>query len=262
MVPCATNAPNPTPMDSGRCAGAGTHDPGGQGPTTPTGRASLDVDDEVVLVVVAAFRGGTRATGRAGARVSHNLGVASHDSWRAPRRARVTAERPRPPAPLLVPVSSTGASRRECAQVRMARVTSQPEGQERTATSGQLTSAVAAQLADLHQRSKITKGQWSGCPARRSASTQLWALVEELHTSAGVSTEKLGAVLGVKPNTVLAQLRHHGFLGGPSASQRLVHQAAGPAQPPGLPGPRLAAAVERTRRARTRLATAKTQLVR
>ena len=142
----------------------------------------------------------------------------------------------------------------------MLRVTSQPEGQEGTAGSGQLTAAMAAQLADLHQRSRITKVQWSGSPARRSVSKQLWALVDDLHTSAGVSTEELGAVLGVKPSTVLAQLRHHGFLGGPSASQRRVQQAAGPAQPPGLPGPRLAAAVDRTRRARKRLATAKTQL--
>jgi DNA-binding CsgD family transcriptional regulator len=141
----------------------------------------------------------------------------------------------------------------------MVRVTSQPEGQEGTPTSRQLTSAVTAQLADLHQRSKITKGQWSRSPARCSVSKQLWALVNELHTLAGVSTEELGAVLGVKPSTVLAQLRHHGFLGGPSASQRLVHEAAGPAQSPGLPGPRLAAAVDRTRRARKRLATAKTQ---
>lgn len=142
----------------------------------------------------------------------------------------------------------------------MRRVTPQPEGPAGTARSGQLTAAVAAQLADLHQRSRITKGQWSGSPARRSASTQLWAIVDDLHTSAGVSTEELGAVLGVKPSTVLAQLRHHGFLGGPSASQRLVHQSAGPAQPPGHPGPRLAAAADRTRRARNRLATAKTQL--
>jgi hypothetical protein len=142
----------------------------------------------------------------------------------------------------------------------MVRLSAQPERQKGTATSGQLTSAVAAQLADLHQRSRITKGQWSGCPARRSVSKQLWALVEELHTSAGVSAEDLGAVLGVKPGTVRAQLRHHGFLGGPSASQRLVQQAAGPAQPPERPGPRLAAAVDRTRRARNRLAAAKTQL--
>lgn len=147
-----------------------------------------------------------------------------------------------------------GLSRWESARVRMLRVTSQPEGQEGTARSGQLTAAMAAQLADLHQRSRITKGQWSGSPARRSVSKQLWALVDDLHTSAGVSTEELGAVLGVKPSTVLAQLRHHGFLGGPSASQQRVQQAAGPAQPPGLPGPRLAAAVDRTRRARKRLA--------
>src|SRR6185369_4182852 len=113
-----------------------------------------------------------------------------------------------PSRPMLVPVSSAGASRRGSAQVRMVRVTSQPEGQQGTKTSGQLTSAVAAQLADLHQRSKITKGQWSGSPARRTASTQLWALVDQLHTSAGVSTEELGAVLGVKPSTVRAQLRH------------------------------------------------------
>ena len=142
----------------------------------------------------------------------------------------------------------------------MLRVTSQPEGQEGTARSGQLTAAMAAQLADLHQRSRITKGQWSGSPARRSVSKRLWALVDQLHTSAGVSTEELGAVLGVKPSTVLAQLRHHGFLGGPSASHRLVQQAAGPAASPGFAGPRLAAAVDRTRRARTRLATAKTQV--
>ena len=101
---------------------------------------------------------------------------------------------------MLEPVSLVGLARPDSARVRMLRVTSQPESQEGTATTGPLTSAVTAQLADLHQRSKITKGQWSGSPTRRSVSKRLWALVAELHTSAGISTEELGAVLGGKPS--------------------------------------------------------------
>ena len=121
----------------------------------------------------------------------------------APRRARVTAESPRRAAPVLEPVSSVGAltsgkraGPHASGDLRSRRAKREPRHR------ASLTAAVAAQLADLHQRSRITKGQWSGSPARRSVSKQLWALVEELHTSAGVSTEELGAVLGVKPSTV------------------------------------------------------------
>ena len=155
-------------------------------------------------------------------------------------------------------------------------MTARPKQRRGQAPTARLTAAVAAQLAELHARSTIKKGQSSGSVARRAASTQLWALVDEQYR-AGVSSQELGAVLGgVQAKTVLAQLRHHGYLGGPSASQRLVREAAGPGQiqhvdrrRAALAGredshgqrssPQLIAAADRVRQTRQQLATAKAQ---
>jgi hypothetical protein len=126
------------------------------------------------------------------------------------------------------------------------------------APPGQLTSEVAAQLAELHTRSTVKKGQGQVTPARRQASTRLWELVNQQYT-AGVSSAELGRVLGVQAKTVMAQLRSHGYLGGPSPTRRKVRDAAGPGrhQPP---SPRLAAAADDARRASEHLAAAKVEV--
>jgi len=127
------------------------------------------------------------------------------------------------------------------------------------ATSGRLAPDVATQLVELHARSTIKKGQASTSAARRTASRRLWELVDQQYR-AGVSSQELGAVMGVQDKTVLAQLRSHGFLGGPSPSQRLVRGAAGDqSKGRGRPTPRLEAAADRVRRARDDLDVAKAE---
>ena len=136
---------------------------------------------------------------------------------------------------------------------------SQPQGRRGPEpASPRLDAAISAQLADLHARSTVTKGRGHRSPERREAARQLWTLVNELYLG-GVSSDDLGAALGVKRNTVLTQLRSQGFLGGPSPTQRLVATAAGPSQFPDPPSPELASAAADLRQARERLATAKAE---
>jgi hypothetical protein len=127
------------------------------------------------------------------------------------------------------------------------------------ATLGRLTPEVVAQLTELHARSTIMKGQGQVTGARREASRKLWEMVNQHYTD-GVSSRELARVLGVQTQTITAQLRSHGFLGGPSPSQRRVRNAAGPHQHE-PPSPRLAAAAEHARRANLRVEVAKAQAV-
>ena len=115
----------------------------------------------------------------------------------APASACHCVKSPRRAAPVLKPVSSAGAlTSGKRAGPHASGDLGSRRAKRKLRHPASLTSAVAAQLADLHQRSRITKGQWSGSPARRSVSKRLWALVEELHTSAGVSTEELAVRSG------------------------------------------------------------------
>jgi len=121
--------------------------------------------------------------------------------------------------------------------------------------------AAVRKLAALQDQAKIRKGQWSGAPARRLASAELWRLVHQ-HYQAGVTMAELGEVLGIKARTVTAQLRHHGYLGGPSPSMRLVRDAAAVsvAGHGEECGARLSRAAQRVRETRRRLGEVKAQL--
>ena len=111
-------------------------------------------------------------------------------------------------------------------RVRMTSLPKQRPGDD--PTLGRLTPEVVAQLTELHARSTIMKGQGQVTGARREASRKLWDLVNQHYTD-GVSSRELARVLGVQTQTITAQLRSHGFLGGPSPSQRRVRKRSRPA---------------------------------
>ena len=123
--------------------------------------------------------------------------------------------------------------------------------------TSRLTAAAAAELAALHARSTIKKGQGHVSPARRQASKRLWELVNQQY-AAGVSSAALGHLLGVQAKTVTAQLRSRGFLGGPSPSRKRGPRRGGPGSARAAK-PRLVDAAARAQRANEQLVAAKAQ---
>ena len=128
-----------------------------------------------------------------------------------------------------------------------------------TATA-RLSSAVAQQLVVLHQRARVQKGSGTRSPARQAASAELWRLVHQQYQN-GVPARELANLLGVARGTILSQLRHHGYLRGPSGSMRAVASATGPSITSRGPAPsrRLSLASRRMAAARERLTQARAE---
>jgi AraC-like DNA-binding protein len=124
-----------------------------------------------------------------------------------------------------------------------------------------LPPAVAHQLVSLRKRAMVRPGRGSRSPERRAASAALWQLVDRAYDD-GVPARELAEVLGIARGSVLTQLRHHGYLGGPSPSMRRLVGAAGPSPGASRPPPtsaRLEAAATRSTNAREDLRRARAE---
>ena len=123
---------------------------------------------------------------------------------------------------------------------------------DRGSRRSRLPPAVAHQLVSLRKRAMVRPGRGSRSPERRAASAALWQLVDRAYDD-GVPARELAEVLGIARGSVLTQLRHHGYLGGPSPSMRRLVGAAGPSPGASRPPPtsaRLEAAATRSTNAR------------